>query len=209
MIQSSTMESPYTKLLRCNLLYAKSMRPFGRRVLFQSITPKQSQFESRLVEGIHLGHVSGGLYRIMTSSKIFVAKHCKFLEHKFPGSYLLGVESTGVASGDGFESSVVIEDSGSSSSSSRYLCRDDDGVASSDSDSMSDEHGNRHDDEDQNGILGETNLDTVTHIPARPSKLATDESCASPGHGYNLRSRANAAIPTSISTEDETTLKEA
>ena len=209
MIHSSTKESPYVKLFRSNPPYAKHMRPFGCRVLFQPITPKQSKFESRLVEGINLGHVSGGLYKIVTSSKIFVTKHCKFLEHEFPGSCLVNGESRGDISGDGYESSVGIEDTGSTSSSSGYLSLDDDGVASNDSDSVSDEHENGPDDEEQNDIPGETNLDTVTHIPGIPSKFGTDESCAPPDHGYNLRSRANAAIPTSISTDDEPTLKEA
>ena len=77
------------KLFKSNQPYAKHMRSFGCRLFVQNNTPYLSKLSARLIEGVNLGHVNGGIYKFLTSEKVIATKHVKFVERDFPGMSLL------------------------------------------------------------------------------------------------------------------------
>lgn len=66
---SVTKKSPFVTLFHDPPTYAKHMHPFGCRVLFAPIEKNHNKFSSRLNDGINLGHVKGGTYKILSDRK--------------------------------------------------------------------------------------------------------------------------------------------
>ena len=138
-MHSATGESPQLKLFKSNPIYAKHMRPFGCRVRFQPNAPKKNKFSARLVEGINLGHVGGGMYRVLTAEKVTVTKHVKFFEREFPCTPLLY----------GMEGTVDVPEGSDSSNPEGYKFFEESDNSSDDDSSSSDSNISRNDSDDQ------------------------------------------------------------
>ena len=91
-VHSSTGKSPYTALFGTYPDYIGHMRPFGCRVLVQPVKGKLAKFERRLTEGVCLGHVDGGIYKMLISTGIIKTKHVRFFECEYPGTTLLNMD---------------------------------------------------------------------------------------------------------------------
>lgn len=194
MIHGVTKKSPYVDLFKTAPPYAKHMRPFGCRVLVQPIDKKLPKFSSRLIEGVNLGHVGGGLYRVLTENGVITSKHVKMIENQFPGSSLLNKAS-------GTDSLVTENETLECETDS-----DDDFYVSPET-------------EEPLAV----DLDMLTHIPFESSKHGEEqgdvgpvdedeiqpELPSAPNHGYSLRSRSNVALPTAVSTSDDPSISEA
>ena len=83
-VHSATGKPPYTDIFSHNVEYVKHMRRFVCRVLFQPVQKKLKIFEVRLSEGICLGHLDGGIYKVLTATGIVKTKHVRFLGQHFP-----------------------------------------------------------------------------------------------------------------------------
>lgn len=172
---SVTGKSPHMFLFESVPAYAKHMRPFGCRVLFSPNRKRKPKFSARLVEGINLGHVDGGQYKILTAEKIIVTKHVKILEEQFPGLSLLSIAyNTGPVQTktpqrqDDEDAEINLADW------QKDIDLESDSTTSSNSDSdSSDEDDDTGEDPDSPGQ--EINLDALTHVPPVPSTHGNEE----------------------------------
>lgn len=169
---------------------------------FAKVTPlkRKSEASSKLTqvmnrfEGFNLGHDGGGLYSVQITGNSIISKHDKFIEIAFPEMDTSQDEATDYS------------DQAPDASS----------IQSQEYDSESD----KSDTQDRNVVKNESHInDPLTYIPETPSSFRTElaegsnsETLAKPdntSHPYNLRPRNNRALPSSISTGDETSLKDA
>lgn len=83
---TSTEKSPYVSLFKHVPLFVKYLRRFGCRVLVSPVRKSSPKFDYLLLNGTKLGHVGGGLYKVLNGGRIFTTKHVMFDEEKFPGT---------------------------------------------------------------------------------------------------------------------------
>ena len=55
-------------------------------MLYHPVAPKLPTFETRLQEGLCLGHTGGGVYKVLTAEKVVRTKHIRAFENEFPGT---------------------------------------------------------------------------------------------------------------------------
>lgn len=185
------------------------IRPFGCRMLYHPITDRLPTFESKLYEGICIGHDGGEVYIVLTVDGIIRTKHVKPFEQQFPGLSIFKNESDSETERDG--STETDEDS----SDYAELRLDE----NSDTDSSQSHSSGGEDDVDDDLDEAENKEDgyaDITHIPEAPSTHRDDESDTEDGNDseeevqrpsnlrqiprikYNCR-----ALPMEITTEDE------
>ena len=82
---STTGKIPHEELFGSYPEYVRHMIPFGCRILVSPIAKKFKKFAPRLIEGINLGHVGGGVYKVLTKDRILITKHVRVFEEEFPG----------------------------------------------------------------------------------------------------------------------------
>lgn len=81
---SSTGRSPYQNFLDKSPAYVKHMRAFGCCVLVTTTKRGQKKFDESDIEGLNLGPVGGGMYKVLSNEGTVVSKHVKFFEDQFP-----------------------------------------------------------------------------------------------------------------------------
>ena len=89
---SSTKEIPHERLYRKKNNDLKHIRPFGCNVIVLPNKKSFKKFATRSIDGINLGHIRGGLYKILTKESVIITKHVRFNEEVFSGLSLFDTE---------------------------------------------------------------------------------------------------------------------
>ncbi|PXF40112.1 hypothetical protein BWQ96_10173 [Gracilariopsis chorda] len=145
--------------------------------------------ESRVVPAVHLGHLDGGMYLILTSSGLVHSKHIRFFETTFPGVREIrenelrdDMRSQGLVTLDASDDETM-------SSTSEDLPEPDvasDGSSGEFDDALS---SGTHYPEIPSTFDGTRYPDASENVP---TPAGADQT---PNHRYNLRSRATVAMP--------------
>ena len=216
MTPASTKQVPYERLFGVTNPHIKHIRPFGCKAFFAPNKKRLGKFESRAIHGINLGHVKGGIYKILCGNGVHVTKHVQFNELEFPGLSLLNTDNSLVP--DGSDSDVEQEfyiPSYTEDSSSENTTDTNENDASDDDEIIEPEsiHNARsHDTDDgsHSDLSNQCEDNTVTITDLFPSneddaQLSGEET--NEFDTYNMR--AATALPQMITTCDEPTVQEA
>lgn len=206
-----TGETPYSLLMGNPFHDIYHVRPFGCRMLYHPVTARIPPFDSRLREGVCLGHTAGGIYKVLTDSGIVRTKHVREFEDEFPSTARLNFDTRSDTEKSVNTDSDVMETSIAVSSSS-----------SSDNNSGT---GDDTSDEDINADSDVNQLEQLTYTPLQPSVYGeeadqseeeSDGEDESDGDLQQPRPQglrniprvdySAAALPKWISTSDEPTL---
>ena len=194
---TSTEKIPYMSLFKQVPPFVKYLRPFGCRVLVSPVRKSSPKFHSRLLDGINLGHVGGGLYKVQNAGRIFTSKHARFDEKRFPGL------STRATSPSSHNNDRVVEISDDEMLDSTYTSYESNDEIENDTNAPEPAYP---------GTL--VTQEELTHVPPGPSTHGEEstangqgENATGASHGYNLRSRTHMALPGEISTTDDPSVK--
>ena len=215
-VHSATGKPPYTDIFGHSAEYVKHMRPFGCRVLFQRVQKKLEKFEGRLREGICLGNLDGGIYKVLTSTGIVKTKHVRFFESTFHGKSLLDKQNSTATTLDGHSNTVLeiddyISDSQENNAVFFNIGEHTDVTMLGGEENVPaniDEAGHT---DTPNLAITEEQFEQLTHYPAKPSSFRDsdsddDEDSDNARGDPSWTPSANAALPHDITTCDEPTL---
>lgn len=139
------------------------VRPFGCRMLYHPVTARLPPFDSRLREGVCLGHMTGGIYKILTETGILGTKHVHAFEDEFPSPSW--IDNADVCSDSDGSGSAGTESTASSIELSTAKSSDDDSGPDHDI-------GNR----DVESDTDDDAVDQLTYTPVQPSRHGEEES---------------------------------
>ncbi|CAN8070843.1 unnamed protein product [Agarophyton chilense] len=165
---------------------------------------------ARLQKETHLGHIGGGVYKVLTFSGTVNTKHVRFHETHIPGAKWINEDIDSDPNVQDVAQNFIIVDSS-----------DDEGsIATIEKRNTEATVNNIPADQTESGSAETDNHISLTHYPEKPSTFdgnryeSNEEdiegrtpvsSQTTPGHRYNLKSiaKASIAVPDVTSTSDE------
>ena len=196
-------------------------------MLYHPVAPRLSTFTPRLQEGVCLGHTGGGMYKVLTAEKVVRTKHVRAVENEFPGTrrIRLNESDSGADLSDSSDSTSTVYGPSSNDSDSddesdnepmgtvqdlvTYVPQDPSnfGETESEGDETGGHVTKEQDDDDDSDSGGDDENDFVDAHDGDDNDEAVDQPVSSRTRRQPRVQYSAAALPSTITTDDEPKLR--